>query len=54
MVKISPFQALRPTTSLVDKVITKTYSNYSRNEINKIFMIIYSYTVSNLLYNEKL
>lgn len=35
MVKISPFQALRPTTSLVDKVITKTYSNYSRNEINK-------------------
>ena len=35
MVKISTFQALRPTRQLVTKVPTKAYSNYSKEDIKK-------------------
>ena len=35
MVKISAFQALRPTEKLVEKVPTQAYSNYSKDNIKK-------------------
>lgn len=35
MVKISTFQALRPTEKLVEKVPTQAYSNYSKEKVKK-------------------